>query len=214
MLAWIGILSRVKEGKHVWIAIVPFVAIAYALLGLMWLLRCPLETGKYLYQFSQRRRWRTPEDVTELTLREKARDAPMTFKEQPAQSQLLRILSIEHILLPIARELHYTDVVNLSLTSKSVREVVFPTYDKKIRTEKLKQAACNGMFKQRCFCCNIMTCMVCEAFLFGSQKSQPNYKRSRSQIIAGSLRRQGPVFQVAYVPLPPFSITMLLITSS
>jgi len=160
MLAWIGILSRVKEGKHVWIAIVPFVAIAYAFLGLCWLLRCPVETGKYLYRFTKRTHWRTAENDMQLAIREKARDAPMIFEPKSTQTSLERILSIEHILIPIARDLHYSDLVSLSLASKSIREVVFPTYDKKIRTEKLKAASCSGMFKQNCFSCNIITCTV------------------------------------------------------
>ena len=51
MLAWTGLLYRVKEGKHVWIATIHFIAAAYSILTVWWLLRTPINTIQYFYRF-------------------------------------------------------------------------------------------------------------------------------------------------------------------
>jgi hypothetical protein len=69
---------------------------------------------------------------------------------------------LEEAVLVIASGLHYPDLVRLSRTSKSIRELVFPHGDLKIRKEKLRQATCQGSIPMstNCWNCNIKICRV------------------------------------------------------
>ena len=77
------------------------------------------------------------------------------------KSGFAQILQIEHILLVIVPGLHYADLVSLSRTSKSIRELVFPHGDLFIRREKFRRKSCHFSSKTRCWNCNIMICNVC-----------------------------------------------------
>lgn len=74
---------------------------------------------------------------------------------------LQRILNIEHLLLPIAAGLHYDDLLNLSLTSKAIRESVFPDGDMIYRVQKLKAYTCNEDSRFKCLYCNKQVCSDC-----------------------------------------------------
>ncbi|KAF2490284.1 hypothetical protein BU16DRAFT_530802 [Lophium mytilinum] len=75
--------------------------------------------------------------------------------------KLESIFNIEHLLLPIASNLHYNDLINLSLTSKSVRESVFPAGDYEHRVRKLKAYSCSLDTKSCCEYCNKQVCADC-----------------------------------------------------
>ena len=64
------------------------------------------------------------------------------------------------VLVLIARDLHYVDLVNLSLASKSVRDVVFPHLDFAIRSEHFKIYSCDELTKTQCWVCMIQICNV------------------------------------------------------
>lgn len=66
------------------------------------------------------------------------------------------------VLVLIARDLHYVDLVNLSLVSKSVRDVVFPRSDFATRSEHFKIYSCDELTKTQCWVCMIQVCNSCE----------------------------------------------------
>lgn len=78
--------------------------------------------------------------------------------------KLQRILNIEHVLLNIVENMCYEDVINLSLTSRAVREAVYPCCDLELRVPKLKQYSCESLTKKPCIYCNKNICSVCIFF--------------------------------------------------
>jgi hypothetical protein len=87
--------------------------------------------------------------------------------ERPIESSnanMERVLRIEHLLLPIAASLHYTDLVNLGRTSRAVKEAVFPCQDMVYRKRKLREASCAfDLSKTKCWNCMRQICEVCVA---------------------------------------------------
>ncbi|KAI1749999.1 hypothetical protein F4782DRAFT_510982, partial [Xylaria castorea] len=72
------------------------------------------------------------------------------------------ILSEETISRQIASHLHYADIVNLSLASRGVREVVFPRQDaSKVDNRGPRYYSCWGNEKYDCWACGIQICHVC-----------------------------------------------------
>lgn len=65
------------------------------------------------------------------------------------KSKLTDVLAIEHVLLNVVDYLHFEDVVNLSLTCRAVREVVYPPQDLDYRVPKLTR---------RCEYCQTLHC--------------------------------------------------------
>ena len=63
-------------------------------------------------------------------------------------------------LILIASRLHYTDIVNLSLASKSLRQVIFPSPDLATRSEALRIHACENGSKSQCWICASQICHV------------------------------------------------------
>jgi hypothetical protein len=63
------------------------------------------------------------------------------------------------VIISIANTLHYSDVVSLSLTSKSINGVVFPHKPVKGRKERISIAACE-LGKTECWCCGAEICQV------------------------------------------------------
>ncbi|OCL05466.1 hypothetical protein AOQ84DRAFT_355945 [Glonium stellatum] len=66
------------------------------------------------------------------------------------------------VLVLISRDLHYVDLVNLSLASKSVREVVFPRADFATRSEHFKMYSCDELTKTQCWVCTVQVCTSCQ----------------------------------------------------
>ncbi|KAF2806448.1 uncharacterized protein BDZ99DRAFT_573960 [Mytilinidion resinicola] len=65
------------------------------------------------------------------------------------------------ILVLIARDLHYVDLINLSLTSKSMRDVVFPGTDHAARSDHFALYTCEPDSKTECWNCTMQTCRGC-----------------------------------------------------
>ncbi|ORY09935.1 hypothetical protein BCR34DRAFT_602525 [Clohesyomyces aquaticus] len=81
--------------------------------------------------------------------------------------KLQQILTIEHVLLNVVDYLHYDDIINLSLTSKSVREAVYPGRDLQHRLPKLLKRSCNqGSTRKACLYCNKKICEDCKVSVF------------------------------------------------
>lgn len=63
------------------------------------------------------------------------------------------------LLMLIVRELHFVDVINLSLASRGLREALFPKTDVAARTRALRSYTCEGS-KSECSICGIQICPV------------------------------------------------------
>lgn len=63
-------------------------------------------------------------------------------------------------LILIASRLHYTDIVNLSLASKRLRLLVFPSPDSATRSEALRIHTCENGSKSQCWICASQVCNV------------------------------------------------------
>jgi hypothetical protein len=77
--------------------------------------------------------------------------------------KLHNILCVEHVLKEVVYWLHYEDVINLSMASKSVREAVFPSGDLIFRIPKLRRWTCDPDTKSVCLYCNKGICMVSDS---------------------------------------------------
>ena len=63
------------------------------------------------------------------------------------------------LLMLIARELHFVDVINLSVASRGLRDALFPKADVAARTRALRSYTCEG-YKSDCSICGIQICHV------------------------------------------------------
>lgn len=82
------------------------------------------------------------------------------YEHNVSHPKLQQILTIEHVLLELVSNLHYEDVINLSLSSKAVREAVYPGRDLEHRVPKLKKYCCEKQSKKECLYCNKKICRV------------------------------------------------------
>jgi hypothetical protein len=60
----------------------------------------------------------------------------------------------------IAEKLHYSDIVSLSLASKSMHRAIYPHLNRNDRIELLEVAACQPGTKSECWCCGRGICSV------------------------------------------------------
>lgn len=70
------------------------------------------------------------------------------------------------VLVLISYKLHYIDIVNLSLASKSVRQAIFGSLElNQERTQQLRVNTCYSELKSQCWACGTQTCTVSNARL-------------------------------------------------
>lgn len=81
-----------------------------------------------------------------------------TAKELGEPTNLGEFLSIYDVLIEVVQHLHYVDVVNLGLVSKSVREAVLPADEYEQRMTHFKMYACHNKGKKQCWVCNNQIC--------------------------------------------------------
>ena len=86
-------------------------------------------------------------------------------------TSLADFLGIYDVLILVARELHYIDIIMLARTCKSVRRAVLPTNEFEHRQEVLKLYTCSGSSprgvcdgKRSCWLCTNQICMVCRHY--------------------------------------------------
>lgn len=119
-----------------------------------------LPSLRYQY-YMARRRWlrhqSTTFDAVEIPDR-----TPYIPQGAPDTSQpkLAQIFNIEHILLGVVDNLCYEDVINLGLTSRGVREAVYPARDLDYRIPKLRKHCCDQPTKHSCYYCCKTVCYV------------------------------------------------------
>ena len=64
------------------------------------------------------------------------------------------------ILQLIAVEVHYADLVNLSMVSKQVRAAMFPGLEDNTEDRQLRFHSCRGNMKSSCWTCGVQVCGV------------------------------------------------------
>jgi hypothetical protein len=75
-------------------------------------------------------------------------------------TSITNFLGVYDILILVTSHLHYVDIQNLSLASKSVREVVIPASGDPRRLTHFRIYTC-GRGKERCWVCLNQTCNAC-----------------------------------------------------
>jgi hypothetical protein len=105
-----------------------------------------------------------PQPSTKVELNHLEIKKNILFSERPIESSnpnMECVLRIEHLLLPIAASLHYSDLVSLGQTSRAVREAVFPCQDMIYRKGKLRAVSCQSHpSKTKCWNCFRQICEV------------------------------------------------------
>ncbi|KAF2012638.1 hypothetical protein BU24DRAFT_425273 [Aaosphaeria arxii CBS 175.79] len=122
---------------------------------------------RYAYRSSLKllRKFRKPKQVDiELS----GRYVP-DYHHNGSNAKLLQVLYLEHALLAIVENLCYQDIVYFSLSSKAVREAIYPGNDLQYRVPKLKRNCCEAETRTHCIYCNKWICTTCitERFLPG-----------------------------------------------
>lgn len=92
------------------------------------------------------------------------RDGTMRYQGADAGKPacLAEFLSIYDILILVVEELHYVDIQNLSLTSKSVREAILPASDYARRSLHFRLYTCEKRSKKQCWLCTNQICDSCK----------------------------------------------------
>ncbi|KAI0437300.1 hypothetical protein F4803DRAFT_539317 [Xylaria telfairii] len=84
---------------------------------------------------------------------------PRRHHREAKQKGLRAVLSQEKVIEQIARQLHYVDVVNLSLASRGIREAVFLRQG--VDETHPRYYSCWGNKKYDCWACGIQVCGEC-----------------------------------------------------
>ncbi|KAI0903975.1 hypothetical protein F4823DRAFT_616644 [Ustulina deusta] len=87
---------------------------------------------------------------------------PRHVNNTEGQEKGLPNLLSHEVVRRIAQKLHYVDVVSLSLTSKRIREALFPRQKRSTGEERqLRYYSCWGNKKSDCWVCGIQICTEC-----------------------------------------------------
>ncbi|KAF2203710.1 hypothetical protein GQ43DRAFT_478816 [Delitschia confertaspora ATCC 74209] len=166
LIAYVGIFfdGRAYSILNPWRPFTMFFSILIAVPYMVWISITPKICYAYHYLIKMAYR---PWATKEIELEEHPPYFPEYVQFEVSNPRLQRILTIEHVLLNVVSSLHYDDIVNLSLTSKAVRESIFPARDMAYRAPKLKRDCCEKTTKDGCLYCNKRICDECKKVLLG-----------------------------------------------
>lgn len=118
-------------------------------------------TGRWINKLAQRIRShrRLPEDFELKVLTPNEADVRYQSNFDFKPTKLGDFLCYD-ILMLIVENLHFTDIINLSHTSKSVREAVLPSVDYKRRLSLYKRYSCRVGYSSECWVCLNQVCIV------------------------------------------------------
>ena len=88
------------------------------------------------------------------------------------QYVLARLLKTDKIVLGIAEQLHYSDIVSLGQVSKSIHDALIPDSKRSSRFEDLRVSSCESGAKFQCWACAMQICTV--------RASHPHFLLSRA----------------------------------
>ncbi|PGG96810.1 hypothetical protein AJ80_09782, partial [Polytolypa hystricis UAMH7299] len=92
--------------------------------------------------------------------------APPKEASGGSSTALAEFLHID-ILMLVSEHLHHQDMLNLSLTSKQMRQVIYPTGEEEARAKLYKKYTCEGNGFP-CWSCRTPICMSCERIKYFS----------------------------------------------
>jgi hypothetical protein len=156
--------------------------ILWTLVGIFWafpqaLFRCLPISFKSKVRFGRRYAVKTGlglEQKCELGITElkdvyrhgESRRSPR-YKGGPGErSPLSDFLGTYDMLITVSEEMHYSDIMNLSRVSKSVREAVLPAHDLTRRLEIFRRYTCTDGLKTDCWVCDKSICTVSRIYCF------------------------------------------------
>jgi hypothetical protein len=108
-------------------------------------------------------------DATEVQLEKLVKKMPIKKREVGVRykggvpgnpANLADFLGIYDVLMLVVEDLHYADILNLSLTSKRVRESVLPAEDYDRRLKHFRMYTCESKSKTQCWVCVNQICNV------------------------------------------------------
>jgi hypothetical protein len=101
-------------------------------------------------------------EVTELkNVYQESKRSKRRYKgDSGTPTPLSDFLGVYDMLIAVTEELHYSDVLNISLVSKSVRHSVFPAEFIEQRREAFQRYTCNGELSGSCWLCRKQICNV------------------------------------------------------
>lgn len=122
-------------------------------------LRCINKMSQLVYMPVREVRHQFPQSFTTSKRHQPPEPKEVQCKSKNQRKPLARFLHID-ILTLVAQHLHYQDLVNLSLTSKEMRQTVFP--DGHLGSERgiLRVYTCDSDTKTGCFLCRFPICGV------------------------------------------------------
>ena len=123
----------------------------------------PVYNFRYFSKYLRRNR---AKKTTELgafheTLSGSTRKSPLPIVlSTESHNQQVGILGNYDVLMLVIRNLHHVDLFNLSLASKSLRQLLFSTSDFATRSAALQVYTCSEGTKSQCWVCDTQICSV------------------------------------------------------
>jgi hypothetical protein len=155
----------------------------------------------FYVRYLRKMRWRGKAGPSGLKKSTKLGSFPPFGHEPPERSgcetQLINLLNNYPVFASIASELHFSDLNNLSLASKSLREAIFPS-DNLVGAVKLARKNCCNGSRLDCWCCGMQICQD------GSCKFDlPFSSTSTEQHLLSCMPYCVSCFRVAVCSIPP-----------
>lgn len=101
----------------------------------------------------------------------------MSIELEEISHPLARLLFWDMLIL-IAQDLHYSDIISLSLTSKQMRNTILPSADRLARLERLKKHTLDSHSKLQCDICGAPVCEVSSTNDISAIRVLPNGHRN------------------------------------
>jgi hypothetical protein len=118
-------------------------------------------SARFRYNIRYFKKWKHQDDQPQLAAKHnKTTYYPVTDPSPPILTKLTELLSNYPILAGITSELCYTDLKSLSMTSKTIRETIFPHDNRRAASQLIQQHSCQGA-KFKCWVCDIQLCSNC-----------------------------------------------------
>lgn len=159
VLLLLMLIALMPKPVHAWAWLLYIISLKICQAILMIFLPTPSRQPSWLRQI---RRWRKrkPTSATEV---EKAPSSSSSSKEEEALARLL----IWDVVILIAHDIHYADIISLASTSKRIRETVLPAKERQGRLATLrKYTLCAQALSPPtldCETCGMQTCSVSPA---------------------------------------------------
>lgn len=110
------------------------------------------------------------------------------------EGSLIELLRRRRILQGIVENSHFSDLYNLSRTSKDIRDSLLPLQQKQSVVTFFRHKSCASGSKSPCWCCGIQICPVCFFFTQTTSITDHNFHRYVARIAIFRFLRQRPTY--------------------